>query len=216
MIFSQMFVEPIAEVWGVQLLQEIRKRTRIFTDDCIAQLETLVEWCRAQGARVKPQLLEKHVASIKADTKQVNLVGKEAIASLREDVKNRLKSAIEKPVKRRCQEFIRKGDHIGPGVKYRILEMFDDLADTTTTDAKKVAIEILTQGFQIVDKELKDVTKSFEHPLEPAIDAIVAAHEDRLKRSDAQKRHAVLKAVEEIIRTFPLRPTGPAAERATA
>jgi hypothetical protein len=94
--------------------------------------------------------------------------------------------------------------------------MFDDLADTTTTDAKKVAIEILTQGFQIVDKELKDVTKSFEHPLEPAIDAIVAAHEDRLKRSDAQKRHAVLKAVEEIIRTFPLRPTVPASERATA
>src|SRR5262249_11339160 len=32
--FSQMFVEPIAEIWGVQLLQEIRKRTRTFTDDC--------------------------------------------------------------------------------------------------------------------------------------------------------------------------------------
>ena len=95
--FSQMFVEPIAEVWGAQLLQEIRKRTRTFTDDCVAQLETLVEWCRAQGTRVQPKLLEKHVASIKADTKQVNMVGKEAIASLREDVKNRLKVAIEKP-----------------------------------------------------------------------------------------------------------------------
>jgi hypothetical protein len=104
--FSQMFVEPIAEVWGAQLLQEIRKRTRIFTDDCIAQLQILVEWCRAQGARVKPQLLEKHVASIKADTKQVNLVGKEAIASLREDVKNRLRNrkACEAAVSRICSK----------------------------------------------------------------------------------------------------------------
>src|SRR5206468_1028678 len=129
----------------------------VFTDDCISQLERLVEWCRAQGARVQPKLLEKHVASIKADTKQVNLVGKEAIANVRDDVKNRLKLAIEKPVKRCCQEFVRKGDHIGPGVKNRILDLFDELSDDATSDAKAVAVEILTQGFRNVDKELKDV-----------------------------------------------------------
>jgi len=201
--FSQMFVEPIAEVWGAQLLQEIRKRTRIFTDDCVAQLEKLVEWSLMQGTRVQPKLLEKHVASIKADTKQVNLVGKEAIATLREDVKNRLKVAIEKPIKRRCQEFVRKGDHIGPGVKLRILELFDDLADDATKDAKTVAVEILTQGFRIVDKDLKEVTKSFEHPLEAAMEAIVAAHEDRVKRGDAQKRKGVLEAAEQIIQACP-------------
>jgi Dynamin family len=201
--FSQMFVEPIAEVWGAQLLQEIRKRTRTFTDDCVAQLETLVEWCRAQGARVQPKLLEKHVASIKADTKQVNLVGKEAIASLREDVKNRLKVAIEKPIKRSCQEFVRKGDHIGPGVKMRILDLFDELADTATADAKTVAEEILTQGFRIVEQDLKEVTKGFDHPLEAAMEAIVAAHENRLKRGDAQKRKGVLEAAEQIIQACP-------------
>lgn len=201
--FSQMFVEPIAEVWGAQLLQEIRKRTRTFTDDCVSQLETLVEWCREQGARVQPKLLEKHVASIKADTRQVNLVGKEAIANLREDVKNRLKVAIEKPIKRRCQEFVRKGDHIGAGVKLRILDLFDELADTATADAKAVAVEILTQGFKIVDQDLKEVTKSFDHPLEAAMEAIVAAHEDRVKRGDAQKRKGVLETAEQIIQTCP-------------
>jgi hypothetical protein len=201
--FSQMFVEPIAEVWGAQLLQEIRKRTRTFTDDCVAQLETLVEWCHVQGARVQPKLIEKHVASIKADTKQVNLVGKEAIASLREDVKNRLKAAIEKPIKRRCQEFVRKGDHIGPGVKLRILDLFDELADTATKDAKEVAVEILTKGFKNVEQDLKEVTKSFDHPLEAAMEAVVAAHEDRVKRGDAQKRKGVLEATEQIIRTCP-------------
>jgi predicted GTPase len=201
--FAQMFVEPIAEIWGAQLLQEIRKRTRTFTDDCVAQLETLVEWCREQGTRVQPKLLEKHVASIKADTKQVNLVGKEAIANLREDVKNRLKVAIEKPIKRRCQEFVRKGDHIGTGVKVRILDLFDELADTATADAKTVAVEILTQGFRIVDQDLKEVTKSFDDPLDAAMEAIVAAHEDRVKRGDAQKRKGVLQAAEEIIHACP-------------
>jgi hypothetical protein len=201
--FSQMFVEPIAEIWGTQLLQEIRKRTRTFTDDCVAQLETLVEWCRVQGTRVQPRLLEKHVASIKADTKQVNLVGKEAIANLRENVKNRLKVSIEKPIKRRCQEFVRKGDHIGAKVKSRILDLFDELANTATADAKTVAVEILTQGFRIVDQDLKKVTKSFDHPLEAAMEAIVAAHEDRVKRGDAQKRKAVLQAAEQIIQTCP-------------
>jgi len=217
--FSQMFVEPIAEVWGAQLLQEIRKRTRTFTDDCVAQLETLVEWCRGQGTRVQPKLLEKHVASIKADTTQVNMVGKEAIANLREDVKNRLKVAIEKPIKRRCQEFVRKGDHIGAGVKLRILDLFDELSDAATADAKTVAVEILTQGFRIVDKELKEVTKGFDHPLEAAMEAIVAAHEDRVKRGDAKKQKGVFEAVEQIIQTCPqtrFAPDLPVPEGATA
>lgn len=217
--FSQMFVEPIAEIWGAQLLQEIRKRTRTFTDDCVVQLDTLVDWCRIQGARVQPKLLEKHVASIKADTKQVNLVGKEAIANLREQVKNRLKVAIEKPIKRRCQEFVRKGDHMGAGVKRKILGLFEELANTATADAKVVAAEVLTQGFKIVDQELKEVTKSFDHPLEAAMEAIVAAHEDRLKRGDAKKRKAVLEAVEDIIekcpQTLPM-PNLPIPERASA
>jgi predicted GTPase len=217
--FSQMFVEPIAEVWGERLLQEIRKRTRTFTDDCVVQLETLVEWCRIQGTRVQPKLLDKHVASIKADTKQVNMVGKEAIANLRNDVKNRLKVSIEKPIKRRCQEFVRKGDHIGAGVKGRILVLFKELANTATADAKVVAVEVLTQGFKIVDQDLKEVTKSFDHPLDAAMEAIVAAHEDRLKRGDAKKRKGVLEAVEQIIATCPgtlSAPDLPVPERATA
>jgi hypothetical protein len=198
-----MFVEPIAEVWGTQLLQEIRKRTRDFTDDCLTQLEALGEWCRAQGTRVQPKLLETYLASVKADTKQINLVGKEAISNLRETVKNELKLAIEKPVRRRCQEFVRRGDHMGRGVKNRILELFDDLADTATEDAKQVAVEILTQGFRTVDKELKDVTKSFESPLDAAVAAIVEAQEVRIIRRDAQKRSGVLEAVRKAIDSCP-------------
>src|SRR5208283_2599231 len=145
--------------------------------------------------------------------------GREAIASQREDVKNRLKVSIEKPIKRRCQEFVRKGDHIGAGVKLRILDLFDELANAATADAKKVAVEILTQGFRIVDKDLKEVTKSFDHPLEAAMEAIVAAHEDRLKRGDAKKRKGVLEAVGQVIETCPQTrsaPDQPMRERATA
>ena len=54
-----------------------------------------------------------------------------------------------------------------------------------------------------MDQDLKEVTKSFDHPLEAAMEAIVASHEDRLKRGDAQKRKGVLDAVEQIIQTCP-------------
>ena len=72
---------------------------------------------------------------------------------------------------------------------------------------------------RIVDQDLKEVTKSFEHPLEAAMEAIVAAHEDRLKRGDAKKRKGVLEAVEQIIQTCPQTrsaPDLPVPEGATA
>ncbi len=203
--FSQRFVEPIAEVWGERLLQEIRKQTRHFTNDAVAQLESLVEWCRGQGAKVQPRLLESLVESIKADTKQVNLVGKEAISDLRTDVKNRLKSAIEKPIRRQCQNFVKRNDHIGRGVKRRILELFDELADAITSDATSVASQILTQGFTQVERELRDVTKSLEHPFDAAMNALVESHENRLQRMDSKTKALVIEASRNVTDSCPLR-----------
>ena len=40
--FVQRFVEPIAEIWGARMLQDIRKRTKHFTDDCVTQVEDVV------------------------------------------------------------------------------------------------------------------------------------------------------------------------------
>ena len=52
--FARMFVEPVAEVWGKSIIQEIRKRTREFAADCERMVTDLSTWCREQGARVPP------------------------------------------------------------------------------------------------------------------------------------------------------------------
>ena len=47
--FARKFVEPIAEVWGKSIIQEIRKRTREFAADCERMVTDLARWCREQG-----------------------------------------------------------------------------------------------------------------------------------------------------------------------
>ena len=44
--FALRFEEPIAEVWGKQLLQLIRKRTREYANDCVALIEQILDWAK--------------------------------------------------------------------------------------------------------------------------------------------------------------------------
>ena len=52
--FARKFVEPVAEVWGKSVIQEIRKRTREFAADCERMVTDLAKWCRDQGAESRP------------------------------------------------------------------------------------------------------------------------------------------------------------------
>ena len=48
--FARTFVEPVAEVWGKSIVQEIRRRTRELASDCERMVTELATWCREQGA----------------------------------------------------------------------------------------------------------------------------------------------------------------------
>jgi hypothetical protein len=202
--FVQRYVEPIAEIWGARLLQDIRKRTKQFTDDCVQQIDEVVEWCHGQGARVQPRLLEAQVASIKADTKQIQVVGKDVLGDLRDQVKTNLLHVVHDPIKKHCQEFVRRGDHIGPGVKARILELFGDLAKQCAIAAGEPARKLLVKNFRVVEVELRKVTERFENPLDTATEAIVSSHENRLRRGDAQRRKGVLESTRAALQSAPL------------
>jgi hypothetical protein len=204
--FAQRFVEPIAEVWGTRLLQDIRRRTKDFADDCVAQVEEVVRWCRQNGTRVQPKLLEAQVDAIKADAKQITLAGKELIADLRAEVKNTLAESIHDPIAERCREFVKKGDAMGAGVKKRILRLFAELSSTSTLDAKRVARRLLIKNFKKVEDEMRPLTAGFENPLDAAIGAIVESHEMRVRRSDAQRRRNVLDAARRAINECPPAP----------
>jgi len=201
--FARKFVEPVAEVWGKSIIQEIRKRTREFAADCERMVTELAGWCREQGARVPPSLLDAQLEALRADIKQIDIAGREVIDSLRDRVKNELATAIQKPIKSKCNAFVKKGDDIGRGVKDRILELFDDLADACTGAAADAANDLLLQCFKEVETELQHVRKDLENPLDSAADAILQAHRRRIEKADLKKRSGVLENCSAVISSRP-------------
>lgn len=201
--FALRFEEPIAEVWGKSILKEIRKRTQEFARDCVALVDRVVEWAKCQGARVQTQLVIAQREEINTDAKRLEAVGREMVNELRDQVKNNLIKKVEGPIRKKCQKFIEDNQHRGGGAKSRILELFRHLADDATEAASGPAIEILTARFREVEKEIVSVLEQHTDPLTSASEAIVASHELRVKRSDAQRRKKVLAEAEAVIAACP-------------
>jgi hypothetical protein len=207
--FATMFVEPVADVWGKSIIQEIRKRTREFAGDCEKMIVSISDWCKAEGARVPPKLLDAQIEALRADIKQIDLAGKDIINGLREEVKNRLTGAIRKPIQNKCRSFVNAGRDIGSGVKLRMLnEVFKKLEHETTDAAADAAEELVLSCFKQVAEELRQVLKDLDDPLENAAQAILIAHRGRLKKADDRNRDRVIKAADEVITTRPGGSTG--------
>jgi GTP-binding protein EngB required for normal cell division len=201
--FAIAFEDPVAEAWGKSILSELRKRTKEFSDDCLGFVDRVVEWASAQGGRVQPRLIEAQRDAIAADTKHLSTVGKNAVDELRSTVRAELCKAIEKPIRKRCQVFVRKNKHVGTGVTMRILDLFDDLADEAIDAAKLPAQNVLLDNYRLVETEILEAWKNHSDPLAAAAEAIVASHEDSVKRSDAQKRKKVLQEIDEVFECAP-------------
>ena len=120
--FALRFEEPIAEVWGKEILTNIRQETQDYASDCVKLVEQVAEWALTQGARVQPKVVEAQRDAIKADTKKLESVGREMVEEMRDEAKAQLINRIEGPIKRRCDDFIKRNMHVGAGVKRRILE----------------------------------------------------------------------------------------------
>lgn len=203
--FAIKFEEPIAEIWGKKLLLEIRKKTKEYADDCIVLVEQVVDWAKEQGTKIRMNVLEAQQEAIKADAKNINTVGKEAVNELRESVKNNLIKKIEGPIRRKCQNFVKKGDDIGPGVKRRILELFKDLADDSIEAAKDPAIGLLQIQFCEVQSEIIKAFKRFQDPdpITAVKESILSTHEGMLKRRDKKMREKVLTMTTDIMKDCP-------------
>ncbi len=198
------FLEPMAAVWGQKLLREIRKKTTDLANDTVQMVQELCEWATDHGGTtIKKQLLQSQQDRIAALADQMKTVGKEAVDELRQAVKAELAITIRNPIRNSCDRFVRDGDDIGPGVKWRILELFERLARSATVAAKDPAIRILRENAARVRKEIQAELKKGGDPLQATADLIVESHEARVRRSDAQKRGAVLAEVTEVIQGFP-------------
>jgi GTP-binding protein EngB required for normal cell division len=202
--FALRFEEPVAEIWGKKLLQLIRRRTKTYAEDCIALVEDVLNWAKGKGARVNTRLVEAQHQQIKAASQQLTEVGKELINEMREEVKNRLVSTIRLPIRRRCERFVQKNQHIGAGVKLRMLDLFGELAEDAVAAAADPAKDLLTTRFKEVEKEIAKVLRSDEDPIDSAADAIVESHQAIVRRSDDQRRKKVLVQIDGIRAASPL------------
>jgi GTP-binding protein EngB required for normal cell division len=201
--FALRFEEPIAEMWGKEILKDIRKQTKDYADDCVALVEQVTDWALEQGARVQPRIVEAQRDAIRADAKNLQNVGREMVKEMRDEAKAHLISVIEGPIKKECEGFVRKNLDVGPGVMQRILELYEQLADKVTEAAEAPAKKILLKLFREVEKEILDAFAAHQDPLKSVFEAIVTSQQKYRERSDAQKRKRILAELKEVLDLAP-------------
>jgi GTP-binding protein EngB required for normal cell division len=201
--FALRFEEPVAEVWGKDILKDIRRETREYAQDCVAIVEQVSAWALDQGARVQPKVVEAQREAIRADAKKLENVGQGMVKEMREEAKARLIDAIEGPIKKACEEFVRQNMDVGPGVRNRILELYESLPDKVTEAAEEPARRILLKLFKGVEKEILNAFNDHQNPLESLAEAIVNSQQEYLKRSDAQMKKRVLEELREVEQSMP-------------
>ena len=198
------FQEPMAAVWGQKLLKDIRKRTTELTDDLIQIVTEIFEWANQNGGpNLNKKLLNAQHERVLAHAQQMKTVGKEAVDELRSTVKTKLLETIRKPIKKACEKFVEDGDARGPGVKSRILELFEKLAADATKDAKSPATKILKKNYDEVREEITNSFNQWGDPLEEVVNTIIAKHEKKIKESNAAMRQEVMGELEKLMASAP-------------
>ncbi len=194
------FQEPMAAVWSQKLLKDVRKRTSELASDQNQMVGEICSWANANaGSYVSTAVLQNQRERMKLRVSQMQQIGKEAVAELRDVVKQKMSAAIAKPIRSSCERFVGEGSDIGTGVKSRILDLFERLAKAATTAAQEPAIEILKQNFKSVRSEIQTNFDGWGDPLQETANLIVNRHEERLKRSDAQRRGRILREAEQVL-----------------
>jgi hypothetical protein len=198
------FQEPMAAVWGQKLLKDIRKRTTELTEDLILIITEIFKWANENGGpNLNKRLLNAQHERVLSHAEQMKTVGKEAVDELRNTVKTKLLETIRKPIKRACEKFVEDGDARGPGVKNRILDLFEKLAADATKDAKSPATKILKKNYDEVREEITKAFNQWGDPLEEVVNTIIAKHEKKIKESDAAIRLEVMRDLEQVMALTP-------------
>jgi hypothetical protein len=198
------FQDPMAAVWGQKLLVDMRKETTNLAEDINQMVGQICNWAREnENVKVQASLLNTQQERVNNLVEQMKSVGKEAVKGLKDAVQNELSKHIREQVRKACKKFVDRGDHEGPGVKYRILNLFERLASESTDLAVQPAIDILQTRAREVRNEIQKEFKEGGDPLQDTVDLIVQNHADRIRRSDDQKRKSVLAEIASVSNSCP-------------
>jgi GTP-binding protein EngB required for normal cell division len=198
------FQGPMAAVWGQKLLKDIRNRTNELTGDLTTIINEIFVWVHQNGGKsLNKRLLNAQQASVLSQADQMKSVGKEAVDELRNTVKTKLLETIRKPIAKACEKFVEDGDARGPGVKSRILDLFESLATNATKSAKVPATKILKSNYDEVRTEITVAFNEWGDPIQETVDIIISKREKELKGEDDALRAEILKALEEVLNQAP-------------
>lgn len=184
--FALRFEEPVAEVWSREILFGVRRETREFADFQSGAVTSVLDWARGQGITISIRLLEALVEAVNQHRKQVNAVGKEAVDELRDKVRSELTKKIEVPIRRKCERFVANRQDSGTGVKSRILELFEQLAEEVVAAAAAPATALLIEQFKEVNKEILAAFGEHSEPLGEAANALIQRQENSIQPEEAQ------------------------------
>ncbi len=190
--FSLRFEEPIAEVWGKEILKDIRKQTKSYAGDCVRLVERASEHALSLGSRIEPATVAAHLDSIRTDAKRLEAVGREMVKEKRDEAKARLLDVVRAPIEALCEDFVARDQHRGTGMKHRILSLFQDLADRSAAAAVVPATALLQTQFREVEREILTAFADHQNPLDSLVEAIILRQEKYIERRDAQKRKRAL------------------------
>lgn len=132
----------------------------------------------------------------------MNAVGKEAVNELRNKIRTELIKKIEPHIRRKCQKFVQNNQHIGSGVKNRMLALFDELKDEVVEAAEGPATELLVEKFKEVEKEILSAFGENFAPLKDAADALLQRKGKNIQQDDVQSAVAIEAALSNMPRTL--------------
>jgi DNA-binding CsgD family transcriptional regulator/GTP-binding protein EngB required for normal cell division len=189
--FALRFEAPVAEVWSREILIDIRRETGNFSEYESGVVSQVLDWAKGQGLRVSTRLLEALVEAVKQRRQQVNAVGKDAVEELSNKVREELIKKLEGPIRRKCQKFVAEQKDFGTGVKMRILELFEQLADEVVAAAAEPTITLLVERFKEVDKEILAAFGEHSEPLVEAADALIKRQEKKFQAEGDRLEEAI-------------------------
>lgn len=190
--FALRFEEPIADAWSKEILRNLRAHTREYGKDCLTLALELTNWAEQQRGRVHSKEAKKQYGSLETNAKKLEEVGKESAREMRDEVRARLVPLIEKRIRQACADFVSRNRHVGPGVKQRILDLYNELAQEAAAIAEEPAKDLLQRVYREAKKDIMVASTDFQDPLTPIANAIVATDEQEIMRADASKRQEVL------------------------
>ena len=160
------FDGAVAERWGSPILQAIRDRTWEFAGDCVALVDETVEWARGHNCPQVAERLATQVEALRADALQATVAGLDRTAEIRERINQRLVTAVEVPIRARCQQF-REGEfNQGRGVKSRVLALFAELGEEVAEAAGAQALPLLQAAVADTEAAILKHPAFVRHPLD--------------------------------------------------